>query len=181
MPRACRTCSRVVAEAAYCPFCSAPTSEYVPVPVQRSEGHEVRTLLTEFQRRNNWIGLVAIIFGLIVFLGGVLATGFLPRIGIAVLFVAIELLFVLYVWSLSLRCPRCEKDLLPLIRQNIRYCPFCAADLAVEVYPKRQEVTEFLKRISGQDGSEIKNTDIQLPPRKQMGNADIQLPPGKEE
>ena len=35
MRRACTACGRVVAEAAYCPFCLQPTIEYVP---RRNEG-----------------------------------------------------------------------------------------------------------------------------------------------
>src|SRR5262249_3032435 len=146
MPRACRACGRVVAEAAYCPFCSQPTIEHIPVPVQRSEGSEVRTILTEFAQRNRWIADVVIISWLVFFPGVILAMVFLSSVSIAcfVLFGAVLLLLltILYAHSLSLRCPRCEKDLRPLLDQNIRYCPFCGADLAVEIYPKSHELTE---------------------------------------
>lgn len=184
MPRVCTECSRLVAEAAYCPFCSEPTIEYVPVPVHRSEGSAVRTVLTEFQQRNNrWIGFVVLISWLMAFPVGFLAIRFWPCIGIAcvVLFGAVCLLTLHYARSLSLRCPRCEKDLAHLAGQNIRYCPFCGVDLAVEIYPKSHELTEFLERISGHGGPENKNTDIQLPPGRQEANTDVQLPPGKEE
>jgi hypothetical protein len=112
MPRACTKCGRVVAEAAYCPFCSEPTIEYVPVPVHRSEGSEVRTIFTEFADKNRWIAYVVIISLLIAWLGFI-AVRFMPCVGSAcfVLFGAVFWLTMLYAKSNSLRCPRCEKEL----------------------------------------------------------------------
>lgn len=175
MPRVCTKCSRLVAEAAYCPFCSEPTIEHNPVPVNRSEGSEVRTILTGFAEKNRWIPVVLTISWLMVSTGGVLAVKFVPCIGIAcfVLFGAVLLLTIRYAQSLFLRCPRCEKNLAHLTGQNIRYCPFCGADLAVEIYPQRHELTEFLKKVSGKPGLEITNTDIQRPPGKQRENTSI--------
>jgi|SRR5579884_2860921 len=179
MPRACTKCGRVVAEAAYCPFCSEPTIEHIPVPEKRSD---IRTILTVFAEKNPWLEYVAIISMLIAF-PGALAIAFVSSIGIAcfVFFGAVLLFTMLYAHLPSLRCPRCEKNLAHQTGQNIRYCPYCGVDLAVEIYPKSQEVTEFLKKVSGQPGVEIKNTDIQLPPRNRKGNTDIQLPLGNEE
>jgi hypothetical protein len=78
-------------------------------------------------------------------------------------------------------CPRCKKTIdLNAIGQNVRYCPSCGMDLDVEIDPESHEPTELLKREWGQRGLEVKNTDIQLPPRKQKGNANIRFPSGKE-
>lgn len=183
MPRVCETCGRGVAEAAYCPFCSGPTIDYVPVPVNRSEGSEIRTILTEFQRRNN--RRMEFVTSIIVpiTLVGLALNAFAPIIGLAlfVLVGAVYSLTVFYGLLPACPCPRCEKKLAHLRGQNIRYCPYCGVDLAVEIYPKSHELTEFLKQVSGQPGSEIKNTDIQFPSEKERANTDIQLPPGKAE
>jgi ribosomal protein L37AE/L43A len=183
MPRVCKTCGRKVAEAAYCPFCSEPTIEYVPVPVHRSEGSEVRTLLTEFQRRNN--RRMEFVTSIIVplTLVGLALKDFVPIVSLAffVLVGAVYSLTLFYGLLSACPCPRCEKNLAHLRGQNIRYCPYCGVDLAVEIYPKSQEVTEVLKKVSGQPGSEIKNTNIQLSPEQQRASTDIQLLPGKAE
>jgi ribosomal protein L37AE/L43A len=187
MPRVCRTCGRVVAEAAYCPFCSQPTIEFVPAPIHRSEVSEVRTLLTEFQRRNSrWMfvaSITATIVGAFAAFSPIWVSGaFAPIIGLAgFVLIGAGLFIILYVLLSACPCPRCEKNLAHLTGQNIRYCPFCGADLAVEIYPKSQELKEFLERISGQGELEIKNTGTQLLPREQKANPDIQLPSGNEE
>ena len=183
MPRACTKCGRLVAEAAYCPFCSEPTIEHVPVPVHRSEGSEVRTILTVSTEKNPWVEYIVIISIPMAFAGASLAMIFVPCIGIAcfVLFGAVFFLMIHCAGSSTLHCPRCEKNLAHLTGQNVRYCPFCGADLAVEIYPKSDELTEFFNKISGQPGVEIKSTDIQIPPGKPTANTDIQIPPGKVE
>jgi DNA-directed RNA polymerase subunit RPC12/RpoP len=97
-------------------------------------------------------------------------------------FSAFFLIGVLYGSPFPFQCSRCGKNFdLNAIDQNISYCPYCGVDLNVLIDPKSYEPTEFLKKEWGQRGSEIKNTDIQLPSRNPKGNAGIQLSPGKEE
>jgi hypothetical protein len=104
-------------------------------------------------------------------------------IGLALVALFVAVLFPTLCYELlsACPCPRCEKNLARPRGQNIRYCPYCGADLAVEIYPKSHELTEFLERISGQGELEIKNTDVQLTPGEQKAKTDIRLPPGKEE
>lgn len=187
MPRVCTKCDRVVAEAAYCPFCSEPTIEYVPVPVHRSEGSEVRTIITEFQRRNNrWMALIPIIIAPVWALSALVRIralgGFAPILGPACFVMLGAVLFILLsVWLSACPCPRCEKNLPHLTGRNIRYCPFCGVDLAIEIYPESHEVKKLLASISGQSEPEIEAMNVQLPPGKERANTDIQLPFGKED
>lgn len=183
MPRACTKCGRVVAEAAYCPFCSEPTIVYVPAPVQRNEGSEVRTILTEFQRKKaRLIAFVGMILWPTILVGRAL-TPYAPIVVLVVSLVigAVYCLALLCALSSTCPCPRCQENLAHLTGQNVRYCPCCGADLAVEIYPKSNELTEFLNKLSGQPGVEITSTDIQIPPGKPAANTDIQIPPGKVE
>src|SRR5690348_9731410 len=59
MPRACTRCGRVVAEATYCPFCFAPTLEYIPLqeeevntPLKEEESEP--SLLRRFWTKYRW-------------------------------------------------------------------------------------------------------------------------------
>ncbi len=191
MPRACTKCVRVVAEAAYCPFCSSPTIEYIPVPVKRSDARTIRTL---FEQRNRWITTVSSISFLVIQAGwftfliisqevGRAYPFFIPFIVAAMfIFCVAAVITLVYGRSYAFPCPRCEKNIdLPAIRGNVRYCPFCGIDLDIEIDPETHEPKQFLNKEWRQRELEIKNTDIQLPPGNQKANTGIQLPHGKAE
>lgn len=189
MPRACKTCGRVVAEATYCPFCSEPTIEYVPV---RRNRRDAMTIRREFEQRKGWIAIVSLIsyftpLGIVFFqiLFGIdqFYPILSPFIVIALIsFFTLALYIVLYERSYAFPCPRCAKNIdLKAIGKNVRYCPFCGMDLDVEIDPESDEPTGLLKEEWNQQGFEIKKTAIQLSPAMQKGNTAIQLPAGKEE
>jgi endogenous inhibitor of DNA gyrase (YacG/DUF329 family) len=186
MHRECIKCGRVVAEARYCPFCSEPTIEHFPARLSQRDAMTIRELFEWKQRSiTGFVGVVVLIM-LIAVGGWALLASFLNVTSAFVgLFAAVlSLTFILigrfYERLFAFRCPRCEQKIDHLITrdQNIRYCPFCSVDLNVEIIRKSLGSTEFLNKEGGQCGLEIKNTDIQLPPRKQKANADLRLPHG---
>ncbi len=178
MPRACRTCGRVVAEAAYCPFCAEPTIEHVPVHRNRSDARTIRTLLE--RRRTVTAGMC--VFSFLIAFGGMFLAILLnarpaPFIVVFISF-ALFPIAILYGTPFPFRCSRCGNNIeLNAIDQNNRYCPHCGVDLAVENAPESHEPAVCLKKEWGQ--REIKNTDIQLSSGIRKGDTDLQLPPGK--
>jgi hypothetical protein len=201
MPRVCKTCGRVVAEAAYCPFCSEatiehvplcsePTIEHVPASFKRSYAETLRTLVERKKRSDTGFASVCFLSAL----GGVLLVALLHiylNISMAFLciaYIAAFLIPAIFAPSFIFRCPRCDKDLVPFAMQgnfvgtgqNLRFCPFCGLDLDEKIDPRSHEPSEFLGRESEQGEFEIKNTAIQLPHGKQTASTDIQLSPGKE-
>lgn len=190
MPRACRICSRVVAEAAFCPFCSEPTVEHIPIRRNRSDAMTIRR---QFEQRSSWIAFVtffsclgpSVAIGLTAFSQFITqAYSFMaPFFLLAMLlFLVVGMITIVYGRTYAFPCPRCQKNInLNQIGRNVRYCPFCGLDLDVEIDPDSDEPTGFLKEEWRQQGLEIKKTAIQLSPGMQKGNTAIQLPPGKEE
>jgi hypothetical protein len=192
MPRVCKSCGREAAEAAYCPFCSKPTIEYVPYAptielparLSRSDALTIRKL---FERRKRWI--TAVIIGCILMaLGGALLASLLKISPVYsfIPFFAVFVITIIFAQSSAFHCPLCDKNLNQLVMQgnfmgidqNIRYCPFCGVGLDVEIDPESHKPMELLKEKWEQRGLENKNKDIQVPPAEQKANTDIQLPPG---
>jgi predicted RNA-binding Zn-ribbon protein involved in translation (DUF1610 family) len=115
MPRVCKTCGREVAEAAYCPFCSQPTIEHVPVRLNRSYAVTLRTLVERKKRQATIISFC----GVLVALGGALLGTFLYillNISLGYFwipyFAFVVITTILYGRSFTFRCPRCDKDLI---------------------------------------------------------------------
>jgi hypothetical protein len=191
----------MVAEAAYCPFCSEPTIEYVPlcseptiehVPVRLKRSYS-ETLRTLVKRKKHWDTGFGLVCGLLTVGGYLLVILLCILLNISMVYSLITLFaaFVIpliFGRSFTFRCPRCDKDLVPFamqgnsvgIDQDIRFCPFCGLDLDEKIDPQSYEPTECVERESVQGELEIKNMAIQLPHGKQKAGTDIQLPPGKE-
>jgi hypothetical protein len=182
MPRACKACGRVVAEAAYCPFCSQPTIEHIPA---HSSQNDAMTIRERFERKKpsdtgGFDGSSLIASGGLILVALVSRS---PAFIVLAIFAFIVIQIVAFIVIPIVReetvakcCPRCVANL-GQFNQNIRYCPFCGVDLNVEINRKSHEPTEFLKKEWKQ--REIKNTDIQLPSGIRKVDTDLQLPPGK--